>query len=132
MRVRRISPHAGVLLSLAEQHLLILSTFWLNRGEGWQRLRREDFSQVDLDEDSPELVDLIQNMMRTDPAKRLTVVEVCAHPVVWRAREEMERMEEELRRAGKSTWGASPLASVPDGFLERILGREEDGMDTGA
>ncbi|KAF8897090.1 hypothetical protein CPB84DRAFT_1710099 [Gymnopilus junonius] len=103
-----------------------------DQGEGWQRLRREDFSQVDLDEVSPELVDLIYNMMRTDPAKRLTVVEICAHQVVRRAREEMTWMEKELRRAGKSTWGASPLASVPDGFLERILGREEDGMDTGA
>ncbi|KAF8176525.1 hypothetical protein BJ912DRAFT_1063843 [Pholiota molesta] len=101
-----------------------------SRGEGWQRLRREDFSQVDLEEDSPELADLIRNMMRTEPAMRLTIEQVCAHPVVRRACEAMERMHDALKSQGKSTWGASPLASVPAGFLEDILDRGEGAMDT--
>ncbi|KAF8967937.1 hypothetical protein BDZ97DRAFT_1802034 [Flammula alnicola] len=101
-----------------------------DQGEGWQRLRREDFSQVDLEDDSPELVDLIRNMMRTEPAMRLTIEEVCGHPVVRRAREAMDSMRDALRSEGRSTWGASPLAGVPIGFLEDILDREEGAMDT--
>ena len=77
---------------------------------------------MDLDADSPELVELVQNMMRTDPSKRLTMGQVCGHPVVRRAREKMEMEYESLKRAGRSTWGASPLASVGSGFLEEILG----------
>lgn len=108
--------------------VLILS-FWC-RGEGWQRLRREDFSQVDLEEDSPELAGLILAMMRTDPALRVSAAEVCAHPVVRRAAEAMEAMRSGLRAEGLSTWGASPLAGVPPGFLDAILCREEGAMDT--
>ena len=107
-----------VLRPVPEREKLILSRFC--RGEGWQRLRREDFSQVDLEANSPELVELIRNMMRTDPGKRLTMAQVCAHPVVRRAREKMEALHEELK--GSSTWGASPLASVGSGFLDEILG----------
>jgi len=77
---------------------------------------------VDLEADSPELVELIQSVMRTDPSKRLTMAQVCAHPVVRRAREKMEMLHDELRREGRSTWGASPLASVGSGFLDEILG----------
>lgn len=111
--------------------VLILSGFLACRGEGWQRLRREDFSQVDLEEDSPELAELLLQMMRTEPDMRVSVEEVCAHPVVRRAREAMERMHAELLGAGCSTWGASPLAGVPAHFLEEILDREEEGaMDT--
>jgi mitosis inhibitor protein kinase SWE1 len=76
---------------------------------------------VDLEADSPELVELILDMMRTDPSKRPTIVQVCAHPVVRRAREKMEVLYDELKREGRSTWGASPLASVGSGFLEEIL-----------
>ncbi|KAF9485940.1 hypothetical protein BDN70DRAFT_889660 [Pholiota conissans] len=101
-----------------------------DQGEGWQRLRREDFSQVDLEEDSPELADLVWSMMRTEPTARLTIGQVCAHPVVRRAREAMERMRDVLKSQGKSMWGASPLASVPHGFLEDILDRGEGAMDT--
>lgn len=60
--------------------------------------------------------------MRTDPGKRLTMRQVCAHPVVRRAREKMEILHDELKREGRSTWGASPLASVGSGFLQEILG----------
>ncbi|PPQ66309.1 hypothetical protein CVT24_007306 [Panaeolus cyanescens] len=57
-----------------------------DQGEGWHRLRNEDFSQVDLSENSEELVDLIRGMMRTDPKDRMTMNEVYSHPVVSRAR----------------------------------------------
>ena len=50
------------------------------------------------------------------------MAQVCAHPVVRRAREKMEMLHDELRREGRSTWGASPLASVGSGFLDEILG----------
>lgn len=93
----------------------------LLRGESWHRLRQEDFSQVDW-QGSEQLLELVQAMMRTDPERRPTVKEVCAHGVVARARGEMEVLYERAKREGSSVFAASPLASVPEGFLGRILG----------
>ena len=97
-----------------------ISLLIMSRGEAWQRLRREDFSQVDLDE-SPELVSLIKEMMRTDPSHRMSAEDVCLHGVVARTREKMEEMYEDAKRSGESVFVASPLASVPGGFLEDVL-----------
>ncbi|KAH0827406.1 hypothetical protein J3R83DRAFT_4062 [Lanmaoa asiatica] len=93
-----------------------------DQGDGWHRLRQEDFSQVDLD-GSPELFDLIKSMMRTDPAKRVDIQTVHSHPVVRRVRSAMEGMYTEAKATGSSVFAASPLASVPDTFLNEILGR---------
>jgi mitosis inhibitor protein kinase SWE1 len=93
------------------------------RGEPWHRLRQEDFSQVvDLD-DSPELFELIREMMRADPERRLTAAEVNTHPVVARAHAMMEQMIASAREAGASVFEASPLGQVPPHFLDDILGR---------
>ena len=46
---------------------------WAYRGEAWHRLRREDFSQVELDA-SPELWDLLKSMMRAAPALRIGIM----------------------------------------------------------
>ncbi|KZT19079.1 hypothetical protein NEOLEDRAFT_1183715 [Neolentinus lepideus HHB14362 ss-1] len=110
-----------------------------DQGESWHKLRQEDFRQVDM-EDSPELFSLIKSMMRTDPALRLTIGEVWAYPIVVRARKMMERMEAEARREGRDVFCASPLAAVPDRFLEEILERrvligdhdDDVAMDTSA
>jgi len=99
-----------------------------DQGEAWHRLRNEDFSQVDLEHHSQALVDLIRQMMRTDPTQRLTSAEVESYPPVGRARAQMEDLRLELSAQGKNIWGASPLASVPPGFLEEVLGT--DSMDT--
>lgn len=101
--------------------------FFFSRGEAWHRLRNEDFSQVDLEYHSSTLVELIRQMMRTDPTQRLTIAEVESHPSVGRARAQMEVLRLELSTEG-NTWRASPLASVAPGFLEEILGI--DLMDT--
>lgn len=90
------------------------------RGEAWHRLRREDFSQVDLG-NSPELLDLIKHMMRSDPSLRMSVQAICDHPVVSRARLIMERVYTAAKRDGSSIFAASPLASVHGSFLEDIL-----------
>lgn len=92
----------------------------MSRGEAWQRLRREDLTQVDLDE-SPELFDLIKEMMRTDPSQRMSAEEVCSHRVVARTREKMEELYTNAKRNETSVFVASPLASVPSGFLEDVL-----------
>ena len=97
----------------------------MSRGEAWQQLRREDLSQVDLDE-SPELLEIIKEMMRTDPKERMSAEEVCSHRVVAKTREKMEELYESARRSGSSVFVASPLASVPVGFLDDVLGK----MDT--
>lgn len=105
-----------------------------DQGEAWHRLRREDFSQVDLDE-SPELLDMIRQMMHTEPSLRMSIHAVCVHPVVARARAIMERMYITAKRDGTSVFAASPLGSVHKGFLEEILGRrtvENGAMDVSA
>ncbi|KAG2150895.1 hypothetical protein DEU56DRAFT_578874 [Suillus clintonianus] len=99
-----------------------------DQGDGWHRLRQEDFSQMDLD-GSPELFGLIKSMMRTDPGRRVDVQAVCAHAVVSRARAAMERTYEEAKRDCTSVFAASPLAGVSNTFLEEILCREGDAMD---
>lgn len=99
-----------------------------DQGDGWHRLRQEDFSQMDLD-GSPELFALIKSMMRTDPARRVNVQAVCEHAVVSRARATMERTYEEAKRNGTSLFAASPLAGVSNTFLAEILGRDCDDMD---
>ena len=103
--------------------LLIVTS--AHRGEAWHRLRREDFSQVEL-EASPELWELLKSMMRAAPALRIGITLVDTHPVVVRARRSMERMRSQYG----SVFGASPLGAVPDGFLDEILGRGRRGVDS--
>ncbi|KAJ3811175.1 hypothetical protein F5876DRAFT_88461 [Lentinula aff. lateritia] len=91
-----------------------------DQGEAWHRLRQEDFSQVDL-KDSPELLRLVQQMMRTNPSLRVGIHGVYNHPIVARARMEMERIYDMAKRAGTTLFAASPLASVSDDFLPVIL-----------
>lgn len=61
--------------------------------------------------------------MRTDPSQRITVHAIYEHPVVSRTRIAMERMFTAATRNGTPVFAASPLASVPDGFLDEILAR---------
>ncbi|KAJ8481685.1 hypothetical protein ONZ51_g5847 [Trametes cubensis] len=91
-----------------------------DQGEAWHRLRREDFSQVEL-EASAELWELLKSMMRAAPALRIGIALVDTHPVVVRARRAMERM----RTQWGPVFGASPLGAVPEGFLDDILGRSK-------
>ncbi|KAG6836851.1 hypothetical protein H0H93_002292 [Arthromyces matolae] len=91
------------------------------RGEDWQRLRRDDFSQVMLD-DSPELLGIIKQMMRQKPMERMTIEDVCEHEIVCRVREVMKRM----RIAGKGGFCATPFGGMERGFLDDILGRSMD------
>lgn len=74
-------------------------------------------------EGSPELFELIKTMMRTHPAERVDIQTVHSHPTVRRVRLAMERRYTEAKATGSSLFAASPLASVPDTFLDEILGR---------
>ncbi|KAK2463166.1 hypothetical protein APHAL10511_004821 [Amanita phalloides] len=103
-----------------------------DQGEAWHRLRQEDFSQVDLDE-SPELLDLIKQLMRTDPTLRIKAQETFDHPIVSRARTIMERTYTLAVENATSIFAASPLASVPNSFLVEILAHPLGmAMDTSA
>lgn len=95
---------------------LIVAAFC--RGEAWHNLRQDNFEQVELD-DCPELLELVKNMMRSNPAYRLDAHQIRSHAVVSRARDAMET----ARRAGGPASDGSPLASVPDSLLAIILGR---------
>ena len=102
-----------------------------DRGHAWHQLRQEDFSQVEL-ADSPELFALIKSMMRTDPALRVDVQDVSAHPVIARARAAMERAFADAAASGASPFVASPLAGVTESFLAEILGRPTMPFDDAA
>jgi len=125
--------HLGVCLKyLGSRPVSILcphdvrpSTDKSSRGESWHRLRQEDFSQVDW-QGSDELLELIKQMMRTEPSMRLTVHQVCSHAVVARAREIMEDAYKIAQEKGTSVFAASSLARGPAGFLEEILGNDGD------
>ncbi|KAJ7178336.1 hypothetical protein C8R43DRAFT_973022 [Mycena crocata] len=78
-----------------------------DQGEAWLRLRRDDFSQISLD-DMPELFLLIQQMMASDPGLRVDIGWICSHPIVARARVLMS---------------GGPLSASPPSFLCDILGR---------
>lgn len=72
--------------------------------------------------------------MRTDPAMRVDINVVWSHPIVSRTRAAMESIREQALAAGSSVgpgamFCASPLAAVPEGFLEDILGRSTGRVD---
>ncbi|CAL1707700.1 unnamed protein product [Somion occarium] len=98
-----------------------------DQGESWHRLRHEDFAQVDFTGVSRELVELIKHMMRSDPALRIEAGLVAAHPIVIRARSHMEALREERG----PVFGASPLSSVGEGWLEDLVDRDVERMDIG-
>lgn len=99
-----------------------------DQGEAWHRLRQEDFSQVEW-EGSNELLSLIRGMMATNPEERICARDVYNHPVVAQARRKMEMAYEEAKGNGTNVFAASPLARVPRGFLEEILGMDDREMD---
>lgn len=92
-----------------------------SRGEAWHRIRREDFSQIDFDEVSPELVELLKSMLRSDPSLRVDAGIICSHPVVVRARSSMEALRAELG----PVFHASALAGAPEGWLNEVLGHHD-------
>jgi mitosis inhibitor protein kinase SWE1 len=99
------------------------------RGSPWHKLRKEDFSDVQFEGTSRVLVQFIRDLMRTDPAKRLTIEQVCSGSVVGRARDWMNSKRAEAAKEGRSVILGSALAEEERGFVQRVLGIRE-GMDT--
>ncbi|CAE6482869.1 unnamed protein product [Rhizoctonia solani] len=102
-------------------------------GEPWHKLRSDDLSDVELDGFSPELVDYIATMMRRDPSRRPTMQDACAHGCIARTHTLMTRAIENAKKPGAGptdVFRASPFGSEAPAFLEEVLGRANDGMDT--
>ncbi|KAG8700406.1 hypothetical protein FRC09_005973 [Ceratobasidium sp. 395] len=105
-------------------------------GEPWHKLRNDDFSDVDLEGFSRELISLISSMMRRDAGHRPSMALVCTHECIVRAEAIMMRAIESVRvSATEATdvFRASPFGSEGPAFLEEVLGRnqnrDEEGMD---
>ncbi|KAJ7072194.1 kinase-like domain-containing protein [Mycena amicta] len=79
-----------------------------DQGDSWLQLRREDFSQIELD-DMPKLFGLIRKMMRREPEDRIDIEGVWSHPVVSRA------------RAAMAASGGGVLDGSGSDFLDTIL-----------
>ena len=71
---------------------------------------------------STELVALVKSMLRTDPTLRVDVEHIYTHPVIMRARVSMELARETLG----ANFQSSALASAPPGWLESILGYDDE------
>jgi mitosis inhibitor protein kinase SWE1 len=83
------------------------------RGSPWHKLRHEDFSEIDVDNESGSLFEVIKGMMRKEVAKRMTIEQVYWQQEVRDARERMGAMREKLVSLGcdgASLFGASALA----------------------
>ena len=98
-----------------------------DQGDAWHRLRQDDFVQVDFTALSTQLVTLLEGMLCSQPARRLTADQVTSHPVIRCAREHMDYM-----RTTSGVLAGSPLVGASEDWLERILGSadEDDSMDT--
>ncbi|KAJ1304308.1 hypothetical protein OPQ81_005468 [Rhizoctonia solani] len=102
-------------------------------GEPWHKLRNDDLSDVELDGFSPELIDFIATMMRRDASRRPTMEDACAHGCIARTHARMVRAIENAKKPGAAptdVFRASPFGSEGPAFLEEVLGRANDGMDT--
>ncbi|CAE6462565.1 unnamed protein product [Rhizoctonia solani] len=102
-------------------------------GEPWHKLRSDDLSDVELDGFSPEIVDFIATMMRRDASRRPTMTDACAHGCIARTHARMVRAIENAKKPGAGPtdiFRASPFGSEGAAFLEEVLGRANDGMDT--
>ncbi|CUA75330.1 mitosis inhibitor protein kinase SWE1 [Rhizoctonia solani] len=102
-------------------------------GEPWHKLRSDDLSDVELDGFSPELIDFIAAMMRRDLSRRPTMQDACAHGCIARTHTLMTRAIENAKKPGAGptdVFRASPFGSEGPAFLEEVLGRANDGMDT--
>ncbi|KAF8706016.1 Protein tyrosine kinase, partial [Rhizoctonia solani] len=102
-------------------------------GEPWHKLRNDDLSDVELDGFSPEIVDFIATMMRRDASQRPTMKDACDHGCITRTHTLMMRAIENAKKPGTGptdVFRASPFGSEGPAFLEEVLGRANDGMDT--
>lgn len=79
---------------------------------------------------SGALQQLIRQLMRTEPSKRLTIDQVCSKAIVGRARSWMNAKRAKAAKEGRSAILGSALAQEKEGFLKEVLG-VEDEMDIG-
>ncbi|QRV79083.1 mitosis inhibitor kinase SWE1 [Ceratobasidium sp. AG-Ba] len=97
-------------------------------GEPWHKLRNDDFSDVDLEGFSPELISIISSMMRRDASQRPSMSLVCAHECIVRTESIMTRAIEQARASSTNVFRASPFGSEGPAFLEEVLGRGQMDM----
>lgn len=120
----------------SKRKLIVLAYFPSIRGEPWHRLRSGDLSDVELDGLSPNLVDLITQLMAPDPTQRPLVDQVCAHDIVLKCRTLMLRNIQAVRRASvnlianasPSERGAAREAADVALFKASALGTEDEAF----
>jgi mitosis inhibitor protein kinase SWE1 len=77
---------------------------------------------------SGALQQLIRQLMRTDPNRRLNIEQVCSNTIVGRARRCMNAKRAKAAKEGRSAILGSALAQEKEGFLKDVLG-VSDEMD---
>jgi len=94
-------------------------------GEPWHSLRRNDFSAIEMPEESRCLFRLVQHMMDSDPGSRPSVEWLVEFGPVRRAREWMGGQRARAIEEGWSVaemFASSPLAGEEEGVLALFLG----------
>lgn len=98
-------------------------------GEPWHKLRKDDFTAIDIPEESWLLFKLIQKMMHSDHRQRPEIEWVSRYGPVRRAREWMASRTVALIEQGATgteLFACSPLGGEEEGVLALIL---EDPME---
>lgn len=112
------------------RHLRVLTIVCTTlRGDAWHRLRNDHFEQIDFSQISTELAELLKNMMRSDPARRIDAVSIYDHPIMTQVRLAMDKARDE--RPG---FKGSALSGEHDGWVDEIFERarswdEDESME---
>ncbi len=94
-----------------------------DNGEAWQKLRSDDFTDVDLSHVSDRFVEMLFSMLDSNPDGRPAIEEIYWHPVMRIVRERMARgvMNSELDQL--------PDFELPTIESGPLIGQEEHDMD---
>ncbi|KAK4054257.1 mitosis inhibitor protein kinase swe1 [Microbotryomycetes sp. JL201] len=100
-----------------------------DNGPAWQKLRSNDFSDVDLDRLSPALVDLLRAMLEKQPERRASIEQIQQYPIVavlqTMLAETMSILHGEAEEGNRASKAAPPLLGATlaeaDSFLRDVL-----------
>lgn len=111
------------------RHRILIVVCTTLRGDAWHRLRRDQFEQIDFSQVSTELAELLKNMMRSDPARRIDAIGIYDHPIMTEVRLAMDRARE-----ARPGFKGSALSGERDGWVDEIFERarswdEDESME---
>lgn len=96
-----------------------------DNGLPWRKLRENDFSGVELNHLSDELTHVLEQVLESDPTKRLAIDDLCQHPMI--AKMQLLRGHGLQYEADPGNFDASiprikgAVIEEQEGFLDNVL-----------